>query len=294
MPTLNRRGFTLIELLIALSIGAAVATVVYQSIVGTQRATQAGTAQVSVRQNLRMGVAYLGSVVRELNAPDGDILVANATQLRFKSARWTGFLCAAPLAASMSAVTLPIGRNALYGIRGPDAALDSAFVFLEGDPATRTDDSWVAGGVTAVGAGACADASVSADLTVDFTASGVAAATVVAAMTLGSPLKGFQLEEISLLSSGGRWWMAQRTANRGGAWTTPAPRPLIGPLEAAGMALTYFDTTGTATATLTDIASVAVVLRGESRNRVRQGMAAIDFARDSLLTRIALRNNPRF
>jgi hypothetical protein len=113
-------------------------------------------------------------------------------------------------------------------------------------------------------------------------------------MTLGSPLKGFQLEEISLLSSGGRWWMAQRTANRGGAWTTPAPRPLIGPLEATGMALTYFDTTGTATATLTDIASVAVVLRGESRNRVRQGMAAIDFARDSLITRIALRNNPRF
>jgi prepilin-type N-terminal cleavage/methylation domain-containing protein len=292
MPTLNRKGFTLIELIIALGLGAAVAAVVYQSIVGTQRATQAGTAQVSVRQNLRAGVAYLGSVVRELNARDGDIVVANATQLQFKSMRWTGFLCDVPTAASMTAAAFPIRRNAMYGIRGPDANLDSAFVFVDGDATTRSDDAWVNGGVTSVSAGTCADGSVSADLTVDFTAAGVGAAVVVAGMTLGSPLRGFQLEEISLLSSGGRWWMAQRTANRGGAWTTP--RPLVGPVEAGGLAMTYFDTLGTATATLTDIASVAVVLRGESRNRVRRGLAAIDFARDSLITRIALRNNPRF
>jgi len=292
MSTLDRRGFTLIELIMALALGAAVAAVVYQSIVGTQRATQAGTAQVAVRQNLRAGLAYMGSVVRELNAGDGDITTATATQFRFKSVRWTGFLCAAPVAASMSAVTLPIRRDPFYGVRRPDDGLDSAFVFLDGDITTRGDDSWVAGGVTNVATGNCADGSVSADLTVDFTAAGVGAAAVTAAITLGSPIKGFQMEELSLALIGGRWWMAQAAARRTGAWD--AARPLVGPLEAGGMALTYYDSTGTVTATLADIASVEVLLRAESRNRVRQGLAAIDFARDSLITRIALRNNPRF
>jgi hypothetical protein len=60
------------------------------------------------------------------------------------------------------------------------------------------------------------------------------------------------------------------------------------------MALAYFDSTGAAAGTITDIASIAVLLRGESRNRVRQGVATTDFARDSLISRVALRNNPRF
>lgn len=292
MSTLNQRGFTLIELIMALALGAAVGALVYQSIVGTQRATQAGTAEVSVRQNLRAGVAYVGSVVRELDAADGDITVATATQLQFKSMRWTGFLCAAPVAASMSALRMPVRRNTFYGIRGPNAALDSVFVFLDGDLTTRDDDAWLPGGVTAVAVGNCADGSVSADLTVDFSAAGVGAGAVAGLVTVGSPLRGFQMEELSLGSAGGRWWMTQRAASRTGAWS--AARPLIGPLEAGGMALAYFDSTGTATASLPNIASVEVLLRAESRERVRKGLAAIDFARDSLVTRVALRNNPRF
>jgi hypothetical protein len=273
----------------ALALGAAVATVVYQSIVGTQRATQAGTAQVAVRQNLRAGVAYLGSVVRELNAAEGDITTATPTLFQFKSVRWTGFVCGAPVGGAGTTATFPIRRNPFYGIRGPNESLDSAFLYVDGDPTTRADDGWVSGGVTGVATGNCADGSVSSDVTVDF--GGIAVALDV--LELGIPIKGFQVEELSLASSGGRWWMGQRTATRTGAWPA-TPRPLVGPLEAGGMALAYFDSTGAATATLTDIASVEILLRAESRNRVRQGLAAIDFARDSLITRIALRNNPRF
>ncbi len=292
MPTMNRHGFSLIELIMALGLGAAVATVVYQAIVSTQRATQAGTQQVDVRQNLRAGVGYLSSVIRELNAAENDISVATGTQLQFRSMRWTGVLCTAPAAASMTVVTMPVRRNLIYGVRGPSAVLDSVFVFVDGDPTTRADDAWLAGGVTAVATGACADGSPSADLSVEIPLAAGGSAPVVAGVTLGSPLRGFQQEELTLLSTGGRWWMAQRTAGRAGAWTTPLP--LIGPLTAGGMALAYFDSTGAAAGAITDIASVAVVLRGESRNRVRQGVGAIDFARDSLISRVALRNNPRF
>jgi prepilin-type N-terminal cleavage/methylation domain-containing protein len=293
MSTLNRRGFTLIELIMALSLGAVVAALVYQAIMSTQRATQAGTEAVDVRQNLRAGVGYLGTVVRELNAQEGDIITATATQFQFKSMRWTGFLCDVPSSIFVSAVTLPMSRNPLYGIRGPDVSQDSVFMFLDGDPTTRGDDAWLAGRATGMANGNCADGSPSVDVTVTLPGGAPPAATVMASLTVGSPVRGFQMEELTLLQTGGRWWMAQRTANGAGAWTTP--RPLIGPLEAAGMALTYFDSSGTATATLTDIASLAVVLRGESRNRVHKApVGSVDFARDSLISRIALRNNPRF
>ncbi len=292
MPTMNRNGFSLIELIMALGLGAAVATVVFQAIVNTQRATQAGTQQVDVRQNLRAGVGYLASVIRELNAAENDIVVATGTQLQFRSMRWTGILCTAPVAASMTVVTMPVRRDLIYGVRGPSAALDSVFVFVDGDPTTRADDAWLAGGVTAVAAGNCADGSPSADLSVEIPLLAGGSAAVVAGVTLGSPLRGFQLEELTLLSTGGRWWLAQRTASRAGAWTTPLP--LVGPLAAGGMTLAYFDSTGAAAGTITDIASIAVLLRGESRNRVRQSVATTDFARDSLISRVALRNNPRF
>ncbi|KPJ92545.1 MAG: hypothetical protein AMS18_07205 [Gemmatimonas sp. SG8_17] len=293
MHKVAERGFTLIELIMALSLGAAVAALAAQAIIGTQRATQAGVQQVDIRQSLRAGIAYFGSVVRELDAADGDVTVASATQLQFKAMRWTGLLCAAPVAGGGTSVVMPIRRDAVYGLRGPDNTLDSVYVFKDDDTGSRADDAWLTGAVINVAlATSCSDGSNSADLTVEITAASGGQAAALTGVTVGSPIRGFQLEELTLLSSGGRWWMAQRTASRAGAWTTP--QPLLGPLAAGGLALAYLDSTGAAAGTLNDIASVAITLRAESRDRVHKGLAAIDFARDSLITRVALRNNPRF
>jgi prepilin-type N-terminal cleavage/methylation domain-containing protein len=293
MRSLNRRGFTLVELIIALALGALVASAVYRAIVGTQRVTQAGAQKMDVQQNLRAGATYLGSVIRELDASDGDISVATATRLQFRSMRWVAPLCDAPAASAPSAVLLTLRRDATFGLRSPSAAEDSVLVFSDGDPGTRADDVWLVGAVTGLVGSACTDGAAAVSLTVEITAASGGQAAVLAGVTFGAPVRGFQPEELSLFQAAdSRWWMGQRTANRLGSWTPV--RPLVGPLAAAGLGFTYHDTTGAATAVLTDIASVGIALRGESQQRVRGLGGNIDYARDSILTRAALRNNARF
>ncbi len=293
MHTVNRAGFTLVELIMALALGALVAGAIYQVVTATQRVSHSGVEQIDVRQNMRAGVTYLVNVLRELDAVDGDITVATSTKLQFRSMRWTGILCAAPAAGTGSSVTLPIRATPLFGLRAPDAVEDSLLVYRDGDPSTRADDSWLVGALTGTASRNCTDGSGAHELTVQITAASGGRDSALVGVIPGTPIRGFQTEELSLFQgTDGRWWMGQRTANRSGTWT--AVRALIGPLTADGLSLAYYDTTGAVTGTLTEIATVAVTVRGESRDRVRSGVGTIDYARDSLITRVALRNNPRF
>jgi prepilin-type N-terminal cleavage/methylation domain-containing protein len=293
MRALNRSGFTLIELLIALVIGAVVGTATIRVIVGTQRTTQAGMEKVGVQQTLRAGIGYMTNVVRELDAEDGDIGVATATRLQFRGMRWASPSCATPVAGAGTSVVFLVDAGSVYGMRSPDAVEDSVLVFAETDTGTRSDDAWLVGAVTAVGTGACTSGSNALSLTVEISAGSGGQAAGLANVTSGSPLRGFQQEELSLFQGAdSRWWMGQRTANRTGAWT--AVQALVGPLTVGGLSLQYFDSTGAVTGALANIASIGMALRAESSNRVRTQSANIDFARDSLISRVALRNNPRF
>jgi prepilin-type N-terminal cleavage/methylation domain-containing protein len=293
MRTLNRSGFTLLELIVALMLGALLASAVYRVIVGTQRVTQAGAQKMDVQQNVRAGATYLGSVIRELDASDGDITIATATRLRFRSMRWIAPLCAAPVASPPTAVVLTMRTAAAFGLRPPSAVEDSVLVFADGDPSTRADDAWLAGAVTGLVGSACPDGAAATNIVVEITAASGGQAAALAGVTTGAPARGFQTEELSLFSGAdSRWWMGQRASNRLGAWTTV--RPLVGPLMATGLAFTYHDSTGAVTAVLTDIASVGITLRGESQLRVRSLGGNIDYARDSIVARTTLRNNARF
>jgi len=290
---MSDRGFTLVELIMALALGALVAAGAYRAIVGTQRVTQAGAQKIDVQQNLRAGATYMASALRELDAADGDINVATATRLRFRSMRWVGVLCDAPAKKGATSVVLTIRSGSVFGLRAPSAVEDSALVFADGDPGSRADDVWLIGAVTGQSGGVCSDGSAASDLTVEITGASGGQAAALATVTAGAPVRGFQAEELSLFQAAdSRWWMGQRTANRTGSWT--AVRPLVGPLTAAGLAFTYHDTTSAVTGVLTDIASVSITMRGESERLVRGLGGAVDYARDSIITRAALRNNERF
>jgi prepilin-type N-terminal cleavage/methylation domain-containing protein len=291
--SLSDRGFTLVELIVALALGAVVAAGAYRAIVGSQRVTQAGAQKMDVQQNLRSGAAYVGSVVRELDAADGDISVATSSQMQFRSMQWVGVICAAPVASGAFAVVLRVRSNSVRGLRSPDPAQDSALVFADGDPVTRADDTWLVGGVLGIGNAVCSDGSAATDVTVEITGASGGQAAALANVTAGAPVRGFQGEELSLFQTAdSRWWMGQRMANRSAAWTTV--RPLVGPLEAGGLVFSYHDTTGAVTAVLTEIASVSLVMRGESERMVRGLGGHVDYARDSIVARVALRNNTRF
>jgi hypothetical protein len=249
--------------------------------------------KVGVQQTLRAGVGYMTGVLRELDAEEGDISVATATQLRFRSMRWASVLCRAPAVGATSAV-LTVNNNQVFGLRTPDAADDSLFIFSDIDPNTRGDDTWLVGSVTSTGTGTCTDGSAATTLRVEVSAaSGGMGAMNAGQVTDGAPLRGFQWEELSLIQAAdARWWLGQRTSSRTGGWSTV--QPLVGPLAARGLAFQYFDSTGTATGVLTDIASVGILLRAESSMRIRTRPSNIDFDRDSLITRVALRNNPKY
>jgi prepilin-type N-terminal cleavage/methylation domain-containing protein len=294
MQALNRRGFTLIELLIALVIGAVVGAATARVIRGTQRTTEAGIQQVDLHQNLRAGMGYITSIVRELDAEEGDISIAGATQLRFRSMRWASPLCDDPVAGGGTTVTLLLDAGTVFGVREPDEVEDSVLIYADGNTNTRTDDTWLAGALTRkVRTGTCPSGSTAITLTVEVTAASGGQAAALADVLSGAPVRGFQWEQLSLYQgTDARWWLGQETADRSG--TISPQRALVGPLMANGLTFQYYDSTGAVTGTLANIASIEVTLRAESSSRVRTAASNIDYARDSIITRVALRNNPRY
>ena len=72
-------------------------------------------------------------------------------------------------------------------------------------------------------------------------------------------------------------------------------QPLIGPLIGAnGVTFTYFDTAGAQTNVVTQVAEIEIVLRARTASPIRRGGTGVQaYKVDSVVTRVALRNNPR-
>ena len=255
MRHLKRGGFTLVEMIVVVGLMGIVMAALYQTILATQRTTNSQVQRIDVQQSTRAAGLYLSHLLRELDAADGDVLVSGATTLRIRAMGWTGVLCTPPVAAG-SQIQFTIARGFLFGVRPPEAARDSVLLYADGDPEIRTDDVWLFGGLTTVAAGACPDASPGAVLQVDVSGASGGPAAALADVTLGSPIRGFSVEELSLYLQGGDYWLGRRTADRGGTWS--AMRPLIGPLKTDGLAFTYFDDVGATPGFTTGIVSIGL------------------------------------
>jgi prepilin-type N-terminal cleavage/methylation domain-containing protein len=284
MRLLRNRGFTLVEMVVVLALMGIVMGALYQSIVATQRTTSAQFQRIDVQQTTRAAAMYVSNMLRELDAADDDILLSQATSLRFRAMRWTGVLCTVPV-ENAGEVQFTVRRQLLFGIRGPDAALDSILLWLD-DPLNGTDDKWLYGELQSSVAGVCDDLSAGTTLRVDIRAPEDNPTAMD--VKLGAPVRGFQIEEISLYQVGAEYWLGRRTANRAGVWEVV--RPLVGPLTDNGLAFSYFDVNGALPALTTQIASIGVTVRGRSARQV----SGRGFLEDSIVTRVTLRNNARF
>lgn len=293
MP-LSRRGFTLVEIIIAMVMAGLVGAAIYQAILGTQRVTRAQFQRMDVQQTTRAAAFYLSNALRELDAPDGDLKVIDPTLMQYRAMRWSGVLCSPVVSVASDVVT--VLRNAMmFGARGPDAVRDSLLLFRDNDPTIRTDDAWLIGDVRGVAAGGvCTDGSAGTTLTFRISpGEGGNAAALAGAVTVGSPVRGYQLEEVQLFTdAAGVNWLGQRSMDRGGSWTPW--QALVGPLTATGLAFTYLNAAGAVTTVPTEVAAVGLAIRGRSAELARVGAGTIDFMRDSLFTSVALRNNARF
>ncbi len=298
---MTRRGFTLVELLVAMTIGTLLLGAIYQSIIGVQRLIAAHSERIDVQQSLRAGAFYITRALRELDATEGDIEIANSDQIRFRGMRWSSMVCATPVNLGGS-VRLLMRDAMTMGSREADGSLDSVLIFYQGDPRAAEDDTWIYGNMSARTKNrVCTDGDGATQFVVTpraqilydtLAVTAATAATMLAnGVLVGAPMRGFQQEELRVANFwDGRPWLVQLLASNSGVWNTP--EGLLGPLQTSnGLELTYYDASGNVTAVLTNIASVGIQLRAESQRAAYTSGGTIDHIRDSIVTRVALRNN---
>lgn len=286
---MTRRGFTLVELLVAMVIGTAVLGAIYQSIIGVQRLIASHSERIEVQQTLRAGAFYVGHVLRELSAGGGDITVAATDQIRFRGMRWSSVVCNTVI-DHVTHVHLYLRDTMTSGPRAPDPTLDSILVFAQGNQSNPNDDRWYVGQMFTTTPDLCADATAATNIMVA-TVTVADKDSIVSGVTSGAPVRGFQMEELDVFPYwDSRPWLMRRLATNTGSWS--GWEGLVGPLQSAnGIEFTYYDAAGNVTAVRTNIASIGIEFRAESGRLAHSGTGTIDHLRDSLATRVALRNN---
>jgi len=292
VPILTRRGFTLVELLLALALLGIVAAGLWRALDATRRAYLAQAQRVDLYRALRASAAILPAELRELDARDSDITAMTATSIRIRATRQLAFLCTLPQRQADGALEVSVRRHPLFGLRQSFSAGDSALLFVEGDPATRRDDHWWRGRIRAVSGEDCPDAvhprpGYRLTLELPWSSDGPLDARDV---SRGAPLRGFESVAYALYRSAAdtQWYVGQQVQD-------DVVQPLIGPLTGpAGVFFGYYDSTGAPTASRVRVAEIEIRVRGRTALPVRSpGARGMSYESDSLVTRVALRNNPR-
>jgi len=296
MPLLARRGFTIVELLVALTLLGIVSTAIYKVLVNNQRLYLAQTQTIDLNQNLRAAAAILPAELRELDAVDGDITFMGPDSIRIRAMRQLAFVCTTPqLAIGLGQIVVTIRTTPIYGNRQTFSRGDSILVYWEGNPQTRNDDQWLNAQLQGDPvAGVCPDSGVPPSpayvLSLQPQWINDPSLNKPGAILNGSPVRGFdKVVYRSYQSSDGSWYLGQRNATAGTA-IQPVVGPLIGP---NGLTFTYYDAGGAVTNVPTQVAQIEIVLRARTASPIRGGTGVQDYKVDSVVTRVALRNNPR-
>jgi prepilin-type N-terminal cleavage/methylation domain-containing protein len=298
MSLLGRRGYTIIELLIALVLLSMVSAAIYKVLVNNQRLYLAQTQTIDLNQNMRAAVAILPAEFRELDAADGDIQAMTATSITIRAMRQLAFVCLTPpLGGGIGQLTLTVRKTPMYGTRQTFNVNDSLLIYWEGNPLTRTDDQWLLGQIKTVVAGAVCTQDTLAAVNQGYTLTlqpqwiNNPGLNVANAITRGAPVRGFDNVTYSVYQSptDNNWYLGQ-TNNSSGA----AIQPIIGPLIGAnGVTFSYYDSVGTVTGAPTSVAQIQILLRARTVSPIRDASGVQAFKVDSIVTRVALRNNPR-
>jgi prepilin-type N-terminal cleavage/methylation domain-containing protein len=282
----TQRGFTLVEVLIALVLMGIVSTALYQLLVSNQRLYRAQVESVAINESARAAVAIMPSEIRELSAGEGDIAAMSATSLTYNSMQGLYIQCTAP---NTGALEIVLDRSTSFGLRAISAADDYVLIFAEGDSTTRADDGWLTANVTSTAVGtACPGSRPSITVVV----SGVSAGDL-ADVQAGAPVRTFRVSQVWVYQDGaGDWWMGGRQFDKaGGGWG--ATQPILGPLSAAGLTMTYADAAGATTTDPAAVARIGVAVQSQSSEQVYR-TTGFTYLLQDLVTQVAVRNNPLY
>lgn len=270
----SRRGFTLVEALLAVVLLAIVGQSILRLLTVSQRLFRAQSERAALQATVRAGTSLLPAELRELGP--GDILALAPDQIVYRAMRSAGVACA------VTAGTVHLRRELLYGYRSIAAARDSLLLFVEHDPSTGADDAWeilpISGPPVA---GVCPDSG--AAIVVPTT---VPAATI-GAVVLDAPIRTFELMQARLYQSGGQYWLGSRSVSGGESQV----QPVIGPLAPDGIRFRYLDSGGVPTSLPAAVRLIGLTVRGVSDRAIvtptAQGPVMVA---DSLSADIELRN----
>jgi len=286
---LTKRGFTLVELLIALSLMGLVSTAIYTLLINNQRLYRQQTEKIAVNDNLRSAVAILTSELRELDAADplgSDIMDMSATSITYRGMRGLRWVCLGPTVGTMLAVD-----TTRLGLRSIDASYDSLLIYADSNPMLSRDDHWYHADVTSSPAAAndCGGSSRRINFSINLggRTSLVAQDDVIA----GAPVRVFEVARMtSYVDVSGNTWLGMQRYNKNSGWTTL--QPVVGPLQAGGLSLAYYDANGNVTADRTQVARVQVTVIGRTADKVmRLTSGGAGYLVDTLVTQVALRNS---
>jgi prepilin-type N-terminal cleavage/methylation domain-containing protein len=277
-PSRRPAGFTLVEMLVALVLSAIVSLAVVGTFVHSGRSFQGQLATVRLGQQTRGAAYVLSAALRDLDATDSDIVEMSDSDMTLKATQQIGFICVAPTKPYAS-VSVQTSRS--YGRRA-FAALDSALVFADNDTTTSKDDAWIRATISNVGTGTCTNGKAATTLT-------LAVSPNTDSIYMGAPVRSFELDRLALFQDvDGREYLGKsRLVN--GAWTPLDP--VAGPFAPAGVALTYYDTTGTVTTSPQAVSEVGIAVRGQGLTPATQAGTLGKPQRDSVITLVAVRNN---
>ncbi len=275
-------GFTLTETLVVVMVSALVIGSIYQMVIMQDRSTREQYAIVDNAQNGRMALTLLANDLKEISAVDGDVVAADSISIQFRALRKAAVACNKPSNSALD----------LWVLGAPIRVGDSVMVFVEGNPMSSNDDSWLALRVNSVNQSNCPGGAdpysvgLGNMLQVGFTG------TPLTNAGTGALVRSFVATRYRLVDNG-EWGQLTRT-------DTLPEAPLIDRLSRIaeeGLRLRYFNAAGTQmpyntlSSNLSNIMRVQVKVRGKAARAVSKTGA--NRLQDSLVTTVYLRGNFR-
>ncbi|MGH7675385.1 MAG: hypothetical protein ACREMV_08945, partial [Gemmatimonadales bacterium] len=159
-------------------------------------------------------------------------------------------------------------------------------IYYEGDEGTRQDDSWVLARLTAIAPQNCPDGTPGRRLTANLIMP-PPQWNLAGVVPNGAPVRGFEWVTYRVYQAAdGRWYL--------GLTSGSDTQPLVGPLKgSSGLTFAYYDSAGVVTASPALVAEIGIVIRGITAQPIHHA-GSLSTSADSLVTRVALRNNRRF
>ena len=156
-------------------------------------------------------------------------------------------------------------------------------MYWDVDSTKTSDDSLIKMGFTGPASSTCPNGDAAWTLTLGTALT----AGQVATMWFPNPIRTWEPMEIGSVTDNGQLWLGIRKVRSENTLI-----PVVGPLDAGGLALEYRDAGGNVTADVNQVKSIWITLRGITDRRVTSGVgSAITAITDTLQVRVELRNS---